>query len=248
MSFELEVITPDWPAPSHVRAACTTRSGGVSEGAWSSLNLGAHVGDVEGHVLQNRHRLAGWAGIPIGRVAFLEQVHGTQVVELPILNSTQADACFSLVPRTPCLIMTADCLPVLFTNNDGTQVAAAHAGWRGLCEGVLEEVVSRFDDPSTVLAWLGPAIGPDRFEVGSEVRDAFIAKSPSAVTAFEPSVNEGRYMANIYELARQRLTAAGLVRSRIYGGRWCTATDSDRFFSYRRDGITGRMASLIFIE
>lgn len=246
MGCELDLIIPDWPAPARVRALSTTRTRGVSSSPWSSLNLGGHVGDSPGQVEENRGKLAQCVGIPASSFSFMNQVHGTSVVELPGKSPVEADACVTSQSRVPCLVMAADCLPVLFCDRAGTRVAAAHAGWRGLCEGVLEQTVARFDDPSEVMAWLGPAIGPKHFEVGAEVRDAFIEHAPEAREAFVPSSNPGRFMANLYSLARQRLNSAGVAD--IYGGHWCTFTESDRFFSYRRDGVTGRMASLIFID
>jgi YfiH family protein len=246
MDSELDLIVPDWPWPERVRALSTTRAGGFSSSPWSSFNLGGHVGDQPVQVDGNRRMLANCAGIPVSSFSFMDQVHGTFIAELPQESSVEADGCVTSQPRTPCLVMAADCLPVLFCNRAGTRVAAAHAGWRGLCRGVLEQAVARFDDPAEVMAWLGPAIGPKHFEVGPEVRDAFIEQAPEAQKAFTPSSKSGHFMADLYLLARQRLASAGVPDT--YGGHWCTFSESDRFFSYRRDGKTGRMASLIFID
>jgi YfiH family protein len=246
MDSELDLIVPDWPAPERVRALSTTRAGGVSSSPWSSFNLGGHVGDQPVQVEENRRRLANCAGIPVSSFGFMNQVHGTFIAELPRKLPVEADGCVTARSRLPCLVMAADCLPVLFCNRAGTQVAAAHAGWRGLCYGVLEQAVAWFDDPSDVMAWLGPAIGPEHFEVGAEVRNAFIEQAPEAHKAFTSSSKSGHFMADLYSLARQRLKSAGVEN--IYGGHWCTFSEPDRFFSYRRDGITGRMASLIFLD
>ncbi|MDI9246794.1 peptidoglycan editing factor PgeF [Marinobacter sp. CHS3-4] len=246
-----ELIIPDWPAPGHIKAACTTRAGGVSEGPWSSLNLGSHVEDNVENVERNRQILADWVGLPKSSFEFLEQVHGTRVIELPATglsgeSGLRADGCVTSRRNTPCLVMTADCLPVLFCDRAGTRVAAAHAGWRGLCNGVLERTVEAFEAPGDVMAWLGPAIGQNAFEVGSEVRQAFLEHDAAAENAFTASNREGHFMADLYRLARQRLERAGLTS--IYGGHWCTYTDKERFFSYRRDGRSGRMASYIFLS
>lgn len=249
MAYEPELIVPDWPAPEGIRAISTTRAGGFSCGPWSSFNLGAHVGDNSESVSLNRQKLAKQAGVPASGLQFLDQVHGTDIVELPAsppVQAVQADACVTSRALTPCIIMAADCLPVLFCNCDGTRVAAAHAGWRGLCRGVLERTVMAFDKPSDVMAWLGPAIGPGQFEVGAEVRDAFIKHDPEAAQAFQPGVDEKHFFGDLYRLARQRLGSAGVTQ--IYGGHWCTFSETERFFSYRRDGVTGRMASMIYIS
>jgi len=248
MNSELPLLVPDWPAPGRVRAVCTTRVGGVSRKPWDALNLGDHVGDSPEHVAVNRQRLAGRLELDAEAFGWLSQVHGTEVVTLPVTGVPAADASTTRVPGRVCVILTADCLPVLFCNRAGTQVAAAHAGWRGLCAGVLEKTVSSFGDPGEeILAWLGPAIGPSSFEVGPEVRDEFVARDPASAVAFSvEGARPGHFMADIYQLARQRLQAAGVTA--VYGGGDCTLTDSDRFFSYRRDGNTGRMASLIWLE
>lgn len=240
-----KLIVPEWPMPKGVAACSSTRTGGVSEGAWESLNLGAHCGDDLNHVEENRKRLFAAGQLP-SKPVWLEQVHGTAVLSLTgePYDSKRADASYSNTPGTVCAVMTADCLPVLFCNRAGTEVAAAHAGWRGLCAGVLEETVSCFaDNADNILAWLGPAIGPQAFEVGAEVREAFMAHDPQAEYAFRPAGE--KYMADIYQLARQRLTHLGI--NHIYGGDRCTFTEKDDFFSYRRDKTTGRMASFIWL-
>lgn len=247
MPSELPVIRPDWPAPEGVRAMVTTRLGGVSEPPWNTLNLGAHVGDDPAHVAENRGRLCRAAKLSSQQFGWLEQVHGNRVVELPVVNAPPADASISRRTGEACVIMTADCLPVLFCDDRGTRVGAAHAGWRGLCNGVLEKTVAALGEPGTLMAWLGPAIGPRHFEVGPEVREAFLAKSPIASQAFTASgARPGHFMADIYQLARQRLADAGV--SRVYGGQFCSVSDPERFYSFRRDGQTGRMASLIWLH
>lgn len=240
-----KLIVPEWPVPKGVAACSSTRKGGVSEGPWASLNLGAHCGDNLVHVEENRQRMFAAGHLP-SKPVWLEQVHGTEVLRLTggPYTSKRADASYSNTPGTVCAVMTADCLPVLFCNRSGTEVAAAHAGWRGLCAGVLEQTVDCFaDSPDNIIAWLGPAIGPKAFEVGPEVRDAFIEKDPQAASAFFPAGD--KFMADIYQLARQRLTNVGI--SQIYGGDRCTFTETSDFFSYRRDKTTGRMASFIWL-
>ena len=240
-----KLIVPEWPAPAGVAACSSTRIGGVSEGAWESLNLGAHCGDDLNHVEENRKRLFAAGQLP-SKPVWLEQVHGTAVLSLTgePYASKRADASYSTTPGTVCAVMTADCLPVLFCNRAGTEVAAAHAGWRGLCAGVLEETVACFaDSADNILAWLGPAIGPQAFEVGPEVREAFMAHDPQAESAFRPTGE--KYMADIYQLARQRLTHFGI--NQIYGGDRCTFSEKGDFFSWRRDKTTGRMASFIWL-
>ncbi len=240
-------IEPDWLAPPNVRACFTTRMGGVSEAPYGSLNLGAHVGDDLMAVMANRQRVC--ASLPSEPV-WLEQVHGTNVIELPALPETaapaRADASVSFRPGSVCVVMTADCLPVLFARGDGSAVGAAHAGWRGLCNGVLEATVARMGGAEGLLAWLGPAIGSDAFEVGDEVRMAFMTHDERAQAAFRRGDKPGKWWADIYQLARQRLAAVGVEQ--VYGGGFCTVRDVDRFYSYRRDKVTGRMAALIWLE
>lgn len=239
------IITPDWPAPMNVKAYVTTRIGGTSEAPYASLNLGGHVGDRPDCVAQNRTLLQQRLGY-VGEVHWLNQVHSAEVIELPAMGESRADASYTVQPREVCAVLTADCLPVLFTNQAGTKVAVAHAGWRGLCDGVLEKTLEKFDDPEAVIAWMGPAIGANAFEVGDDVCEAFISVHSDAEGAFTPTKKTGKWLGDLYLLARQRLQGAGCQQ--IYGGDFCTFTDSERFFSYRRDGITGRMASLIWFE
>jgi YfiH family protein len=241
----IEFIVPDWPAPARVRAVSTLRSGGVSRPPYESLNLAMHVGDEPESVLENRRRLREQLGLE-QEPAWLKQVHGIGVARaaasvLPVADATIADA-----PGPACAILTADCMPVLFSRTDGRRVAAAHAGWRGLSAGVLEVTIDALaTPPRELLAWLGPAIGPDHFEVGGEVRDAFLRLDPAAVAAFRANARR-RWQADLYRLARQHLNRAGI--DAVYGGGWCTYAEAGRFFSYRRDGECGRMATLIWIE
>ena len=245
ISTDFAPILPDWPAPANVGALVTTRGGGRSRGVFESLNLGDHVGDEAGAVAANRELVYQTIGV---RPVWLNQVHGTRVVDAAAVDGLvpEADAAVVRQPGIACTVMTADCLPVLFCDEAGTVVAAAHAGWRGLLAGVLESTVVSMNVPAkTLMAWLGPAIGPTAFEVGGEVRDAFVDASPEAEMAFKPGL-PGKWLGDIYWLARQRLVRQGV--SRIYGGGECTVTDSTRFFSYRRDGQTGRMASLVWLK
>ena len=236
-------LIPDWPLPAGVKACVTTRAGGVSLAPFNSLNLGDHVEDSPAAVAENRRRLTERFAI---RPAWLQQVHGIAVAHAdPDLVAT-ADASWSATPGVACTVMTADCLPALFCDRAGTRVAAAHAGWRGLAAGVLEATLGSLAvPPCEVLVWLGPAIGPQAFEVGPEVREAFVQHLAQTAQAFVPSRNAGRFMADIYMLARLRLAACGVTA--VYGGGFCTVTDP-RFYSYRRSPRTGRFASLIWLE
>jgi len=236
-------LTPDWPAPASVRACVTTREGGVSEAPFDSLNLGDHVDDRPEAVAENRRRLTEHLSI---QPVWLQQVHGITVVHADPGIVATADASWTAMPSIACAAMTADCLPALFCDRAGTRVAAAHAGWRGLAAGVLEATLDSLDVPADeVLVWLGPAIGPKAFEVGPEVREVFINQLPEAAEAFVPSNNAGKFMADIYLLARLRLAERGVTA--VYGGGFCTVTDP-RFFSYRRASRTGRFASLVWLE
>jgi len=243
-------IEPEWPAPPGILALSTTRVGGASTDAYAANNLGHHVGDQPQAVAANRERLL--SELPAGAaVQWLEQVHGARVVEARGSQTPpRADACWSTCPGMACAVLTADCLPVLFADCRGEVVAAAHAGWRGLLAGVLEASVAAMGRaPADILAWLGPAIGPDAFEVGPEVRAQFLASRSGEVAGacFVPSPRrEGHYLADLYQLARLRLAACGVTHT--YGGTLCTFSDPERFYSYRRDGQTGRMASLILIK
>jgi YfiH family protein len=239
-------ITPDWPAPAGVHAVCTTRHGGVSQGPYASMNPADHVGDTATAVGANRQRLARVLDLPAAPV-WLQQVHGTTVIDATDAPAApQADAAFSCRPDVVCAVLTADCLPLLLCNRAGTVVAAAHAGWRGLAAGVVEQSVAALDvAPVQLLAWLGPAIGPAAYTVGEEVREAFIRHDPRAAAAFAPAPGGG-WLADLYRLARQRLAACGI--DAVFGGGRCTFTEAQDFFSYRRDGVTGRMATLIWLE
>lgn len=242
-------IVPAWPAPQNVRAVVTTRAGGVSAGAFASMNLGLKSGDKVADVLRNREILAAALGGGV-RIAWLEQVHGTAVADAARVWAEDAppcaDAAVCATPMVATAVLTADCLPVLFCDTAGRTVAAAHAGWRGLAAGVLEATVARMGvPPETVLAWLGPAIGPQVFEVGEEVRQAFLAVDAGCGAAFTAGRTPGKWLADLYELARRRLARAGVQA--VYGGGLCTVTDPQRFYSWRRDGsVTGRMVSLVW--
>ena len=258
-------LVPQWPAPAHVHAVCTTRASGVSAAPFDSLNLGDHVGDRPLDVAANRAILQQAIN---ARPVFLSQVHGTHVEWLSdnTVHGTPADGCITDQPGVACTIMVADCLPVLLTNEQGSLVAAAHAGWRGLAgeggRGVLEAVIEHFSARAPVnkaqvatkiIAWLGPCIGPQSFEVGDEVRDAFVAHDPAALAMFTPKAGDssgGKWLADLQGLARMRLAAQGVTQ--IYGNDgmqpWCTVSNPSRFFSYRRDRVSGRMAACIWLD
>ncbi len=247
------VITPDWPAPARVRAATTSRRGGVSRGPWAGCNLGDHVGDEPAHVAANRRALMDELGLRVSPFR-LEQVHSARCVDLDTApeGSLKADAVLSRRPGVPCAVLTADCLPVLLCDRVGTIVAACHAGWRGLAGGVLRNTVAAMAvPPRSLLAYLAPAIGPDHFQVGGEVREAFLASARDEAhrarirAALVPDA-EGRYRGDLYALARAELAALGTEA--VYGGGRCTFSEQGDFYSYRRDGTTGRMASLIWLE
>ena len=241
----LPFIQPDWPAPQHVHAFCTTRTGGISSAPYDSFNLANHVGDNPQHVEQNRQVLIQRAHLPESP-RWLTQHHSTDVINsLDWIEDMPADGLFSSEENHVCAAMTADCLPVLICDKQGSEIAAVHAGWRGLADGIIEQAVSQFTSQRhDLLVWLGPAIGPQHFEVGQDVVTAFTNHMPETETAFTPLSN-GQMMADIYSLARQRLKALGI--NTVFGGDYCTADDSEQFFSYRRDNVTGRMASLIWI-
>ncbi len=246
----LDWLVPDWPAPANVRAGTTIRLGGVSVAPYDSLNLGDHVGDSANAVASNRSLLRRQCGLPAEPV-WLKQVHGIEVVDAALASGVPvADASFSHQSNIVCTVMTADCLPLLLCDKAGSVVAAVHAGWRGLADGVIEATINDMGlAASGLMAWLGPAIGPGVFEVGAEVRQQFIAQDPQAADAFQPSRSSstrGRWLADIYLLARQRLAKFGVEQ--VCGGHYCTYTDSERFYSYRRDGVTGRMVSFIWLD
>ena len=249
------LLTPDWQAPPGIVAVCTTRLGGASRAPWASLNLGDHVGDDPAAVADNRHRVQVAAALPcVPR--WLRQVHGVAVADLDALPAGQipeADAAITSRPGEVCAVLTADCLPVVLAAADGSQVAAAHAGWRGLAGGVLEATVAamraRARVQTALCAWLGPAIGPAHFEVGDEVRGVFLAADSGAVAGFSAG-RAGKWQCDLYQLARRRLVALGVAE--VSGGGFCTYAEEDRFFSHRRDvqhrglAATGRMATLVW--
>jgi YfiH family protein len=272
---KLEWVEADWPAPGGVRALCTLRNGGVSAAPYASLNLGDHVGDTATAVAENRRRLKAEAGFP-SEPMWLRQVHGVNVVDLDgapddgaatggggaaadvgaaagdvggaanVGTVAPADAAFSRRRGRVCAILTADCLPLLLTADTGAVVAAAHVGWRGLSLGVIEATVQALKvPPQSLMAWLGPAIGPEHFEVGAEVREALLKGDPGAQCAFAPNAR-GRFLADLGRLATRRLATLGV--GRIFGGGECTFAAADRYFSHRRDGVTGRQATLIWLE
>ncbi len=236
MSF----LFPDWPAPSCIRAAVTLRSGGKSEGPYTSFNLAAHVGDDPEAVALNRQLLKERLNLP-QEPLWLNQAHGSKVICAGTAFSFPpvADASFTSSPNLVCAVLTADCLPILLT--DGHTVAAVHAGWRGILAGVIEQALAVPPWRKPPIAWLGPAVGPQAFEVGEEIKTAFLAKDPALALAFRPQGE--RYLADIYLLAR---TILHRYQVKSYGGGFCTFSDPERFFSYRRDGVCGRMASLIW--
>lgn len=274
MTGPLQVIRPDWDAPTEVGAFSTMRNGGISRAPYGDdsggggLNLGLHVGDRPDDVLENRRRLSpllsrpsrspqssGSSGAPRlpAEPAWLTQVHGTRVIDASLARGVdgppEADASIATRPGVACAILTADCLPVLFCDAAGRVVGAAHAGWRGLAGGVLENTVAamRAAGAADILAWLGPAIGPDNFEVGEDVRQAFAGLGRQALAAFQPFPGRpGKYLADIYALARLRLAALGVHR--VTGGGRCTVAEAGLFYSYRRDRVTGRMASLVWLR
>jgi YfiH family protein len=244
-SAAIDWITPEWNAPAQIHAACTTRSGGVSSGGYASLNLATHVEDSPQAVEQNRRVLRQQLNLP-AEPEWLEQTHSTRVINLAQQTTRTGDAAFTREAGQVAVVLTADCLPVLFCNTAGTEVAAAHAGWRGLLAGVLEQTVGAMQsEPAQILAWLGPAIGPQHFEVGNEVRAAFVQQDARATDSFQQN-RPGHYLADLYRLARQRLKKHGI--GAISGGNDCTYAEPERFFSYRRESKTGRQASLIWID
>lgn len=247
----LQVLVPEWPAAHSVRAAFTLRSGGVSLAPFDSLNVGIHVGDAPDAVGENRRRLREQLRLPVEPM-WVEQVHGTHVADLDALAATRApaasaaaDAVFTRQPRRVCVVQVADCMPVLLAARDGSCVAAVHAGWRGLAAGVLEATLRRLAvEPAHLMAWLGPAIGLEHFEVGNDVRDAFVTADGGAAGAFSAN-SRGRWQCDLAALARRRLGAAGITS--VFGAACCTYAEPARFFSYRRDGRCGRMAALIWL-
>ena len=243
MAAPADWIEPDWPAPRRVKALVTTRSGGVSHGPYASLNLGIRVGDDAQAVSENRARVR--AALP-SEPKWLRQVHGIEVVqaERAAVEAT-ADAAFTRQAGVVCAVQIADCLPVLLCDREGASVAAAHAGWRGLSAGVLENTVAALGcAPEELIAWLGPAIGPRKFEVGADVFETFTVADPATTRAFAP-LRQGKWLADLYALARRRLSRAGVTA--VFGGGLCTVSDPARFFSHRRDRVSGRQGAFIWI-
>ena len=255
----IDVITPQWPAPANVGAAITLRSGGCSRAPFDQSNLALHVQDQPQDVFANRRSLVQSLSLP-AQPLWLDQVHGTDIVYVSevyvpeAVDTARADGSYSDQAGAACVVLTADCLPVLFCDRAGTQVAAAHAGWRGLCGGILRKTVATFkQSPEQLLAYLGPAIGPQVFEVGGEVLQAFLdqAQNPQQQQAINAAFSaqrsaEGKYLADLYALARAELQASGVRQ--IYGGDYCSYSDSERFYSYRRAPKTGRNGSLIWLR
>lgn len=236
-------LEADWPAPPGVVAGTTLRGGGASRGPYASLNLGAHVGDDPESVRNNRRRFVEACGLP-AEPAWLRQVHGTQVIAQGAEPGQPADAIAGNSPGAVCAVLTADCLPVVFASADGGEIAAAHAGWRGLAAGILEATVAALAAPAgDVLAWLGPAISQPAFEVGGEVREVLLQRDPHAAGCFRRN-ERGRWQADLYGLARRRLQRCGVTQ--VFGGGRCTYGEPDAFFSYRRDGECGRMATFVY--
>ena len=241
-------ITPDWPAPPSVRALTTLRQGGESPPPYDSLNLGMGAGDDRAAVARNRARLAAALGLEEAP-CWLNQVHGSDAVRaMHYDRAPQADASVGAAGSPPCVVLTADCLPVVLCDTSGTRVGVAHAGWRGLAGGVIARCIALMERPGdALLAWLGPAIGPASYEVGPEVREACLAAAPGAEFAFAPSPGRpGRWLADLYAIATRQLESLGVER--VYGGGFCTRRDERRFFSHRRDGATGRFATLAWIH
>lgn len=244
MTVNAPFIYPNWCAPSNVKAASTTRLGGFSAGVYDTNNLAFHVADVTSYVVKNRAFLRERLALPV-EPRWLTQVHSNCVVDVDG-GAEEADASYSQMSKTPCVVMTADCLPLLLCDKQGTQVAAVHAGWRGLLNGIIENSLKKFDGENhDVIAWMGPAISQKAFEVGAEVYEAFVRKQADARHCFQ-ALGSHKYMMDIYALAKQRLNQAGV--NAVYGGQYCTFSDESRFFSYRRDGECGRMATLIWLD
>ena len=240
----IEIIKPDWPAPKNIVAFTTTRNGGVSYDGCSSLNLGNRNADSADNIATNRKILRTKMQLP-NEPYWINQTHSKIAITIDHhYKITEADASFTTEIDCICVVNTADCLPLLVCNREGTAVAAIHAGWRSLVSGIIENTLDLFPQaPEEILVWLGPAIGPEVYEVGDEVRDAFLEHDPQAELAFKPSPND-RWLMDMYLLARQRLQKKNITA--IYGGEFCTYTQNDQFFSHRRDSKTGRQASLIY--
>lgn len=255
------IILPTWPAPANVRAFITTRKGGFSTGPYSSMNLGDHVGDAAEHVAANRSSLARRVGLEPESLFWLKQVHGLDLADLDQPSARNesprvADGATTTLSSIACVVMTADCMPVLLCDQSGSRVAAVHAGWRGMEQGVIQQALQHFEDPGEVLAYLGPTISQKYFEVGVEVKSAFERRNPDYAEAFVPSITNsgedldsvaGKYMCDLYSIARILLRSHGVTK--IFGGDFCTYRQNRLFYSYRRDGTqSGRMASLIYLS
>lgn len=244
MSLHPDWLVPEWPAPARVRAFVTTRAGGVSGGEYASMNLGTRSGDDTGSVARNRAIVR--AELP-SEPRWMAQVHGATVADLDRpADAITADAATTAVPGRVGVVLTADCMPLFLADMQGRRVGVAHAGWRGMAAGVIENTVRALDaDPRRVVAWMGPTIGREAFEVGPEVREAFMAVDARAAEAFAAH-KPGKYLADLYALARQRLARAGV--NEVHGGGFCTLREADRFFSYRREQKSGRMGAFIWME
>lgn len=255
----IKLIYPYWPAPKNVHAFTTTRIGGISTASFDSLNMGSKTGDILDNVIENRNRLIQTEQIP-SEPYWLNQTHSTTVLDISkiklqpptgnIYNNPlpEADASYTGQAKQVSVVLTADCMPVLFCSIKGNEIASAHAGWRGLCNGILEKTAEKFACPFTeIIVWLGPAISARKFEVGIDVKEQFEFADPKARDAFKLiNQTEQKYLADLYLIAKQRLNALGITK--IFGGDYCTFTEQDKFYSYRRENITGRMASMIWFE
>lgn len=241
----MELIAANWPAPKNITAFTTTRNGGVSKAPYDTFNLAAHADDNVEHVLENRKRLRENFKLP-NEPAWLQQTHSNIAVYIDDdFKKCEADASYTDQKNQVCVVMTADCLPILITNKQGTEIAAIHAGWQGLAKGIIEATIKKLkSDPNDLMAWLGPAIGPNVFEVGADVHELFINHDVKAESGFTPFAKD-KWLMNIYHLGTQRLNDVGVTQ--IYGGDYCTYSEPEKFFSYRREKVTGRMVSLIYI-
>jgi polyphenol oxidase len=244
MNLNKHWLQPEWPAPANIHAATTLRTGGISQGVYTSLNPATHVGDNPESVSKNRQIIKTLLNLPSEPI-WLNQIHSNRAVKAIATDTPQqADASYTDQSNVVCVVMTADCLPLLVCSADGSEIAAIHAGWRGLLDGVIDNTIAALQNRD-VLVWLGPTIGSERFEVGNEVRAAYVAKSAKYASAFNQQ-SDTKWLADIYQLARINLAFLGITK--IYGGDFCTVTDEKRFYSYRRDKVTGRMATLIWSD
>jgi len=241
----ISIIEPDWPTPKNIKSIVSTRCGGVSSAPWDSFNLATHVSDDAKDVSENRRILVERAHLPT-EPEWLNQTHSVDAIDLDQSENRDGDASITTQKNKVAVVLTADCLPLLVTNKQGTEIAAIHAGWKGLLEGVvIKTLLAMQSKPRDLMVWLGPAISQKHFEIGDEVKHQFCKKYHHAQTHFEAKPNN-KWMANLYGLVRDQL--AELAVTDIYGGDFCSYTDQHKFYSYRRDGETGRMASLIWIE